>query len=549
MLYREIARILGYYLLLLAAAFVFPLSIAVYYEFFAQATAHPQVHTTHDFIFALMLCLGCAIACFIMGKDAAGHFYRREGIASVVFIWILTPALSALPFITSGTLNNPLQAYFEMASGFTTTGSTVLHAKSYNLEGEEIPIVRMIPGVIDTTYIFYGNVEPIRDLMTGHVVKDGVEAVGKALLFWRSLSQWIGGVGVVVLFVAILPTLGVGGKVLFQSEIAGPMKESTTPRIKESAKQLWQIYLCLTIIEVVILLFVNPALPLFEAVVIAFSTLSTGGFSTQNNSIAGYHHVGMEWVIILFMIAGSVNFSLYYHIFKGRLNRLIEPETLLFFSFILILSLFTVYAIHGAIQIPILGVGSSTFDWLDSFRYGTFHLVSGLTSTGFVTTNYNAWPYAAQIILIIAMFLGGMCGSTAGGIKTMRIYLLFRIAQNRVECLFRPHHMKLLKVGEREIDYTATNGVLCYFLIVVTLAVLGTFFYVWDGMDLETAFGLTTCMLNNSGMGFRMANPDYSCAFLSNASLIISSFLMICGRLEYFVLLAMLTPVFWRNHS
>jgi trk system potassium uptake protein TrkH len=548
MLYREIARIIGIYFSLFSVALLVPLGVSAYYEFTSASQEHPQPHVTDDFAFTLLLCLALASSLLWIGRGSKGILYRREGIAAVVFMWLLTPAISAIPFISSGTLSDPVQAYFEMVSGFTTTGATILHPKAYDSQGIEIPIVHTIPGVIDTTYHFYGTVDPVRDT-EGNIIKEGIEAVGKALLFWRSFTQWLGGLGIVVLFVAILPALGIGGKVLFQSEISGPVKEGTTPRIKETAIQLWLIYLGLTLLQIVTLLLVDQKLPLFEAAVITFSTLSTGGLSTQNTSIAGYHSLGVEWVVILFMIAGGINFSLYYYLVRGKFYRLVNPEFILFWILLAVFCLGTVYAIHGAQETSLSGEKIGAFHWADAFRKGVFQLVSFLTSTGFSTTDYDIWPYTAQVLLLIAMFLGGMSGSTSGGMKTIRHYMLFRLAQNRVESLFRPDHVKILKIGNREVDYAAATTVFSFFLIVISMATLGTLLYIYDGIDPETALGLTACTLNNTGASFRMAGPLHSCAFLSDFSLILSSLMMICGRLEYYAILAMLVPAFWRQDS
>lgn len=547
MLYREISRILGSFLLLFSIALLFPLAVAGYDQFFSEGRLHQ--HTTVDFLITLIICVLASAFFLFFGRQASGNLYRREGIAAVVLIWLMIPAISAIPFVTSGTLKNPLQAYFEMVSGFTTTGSTVLHAKSYDPSGKEIPITKTIPGVIDRTYVFYGTVEPIRDPQTGKVVKEGIEAVDKTLLFWRSFSQWLGGVGIVVLFVAILPLLGVGGKMLFQTEIPGPMKEGMTPRIKETAIQLWKIYLGLTLIQIVILKLVNSDLPFFEALLISFSTISTGGFSSQNTSIAGYHSIGIEWVVLFFMFLGSVNFSLYNYLLKGKFYRLYETEFMLFLIILAFFCGLNVYSIVGTPDLSLSGEPLGLFNFSDGFRQGAFQMVSAMTTTGFITSDYDVWPYTSQILMLIAMYIGGMSGSTAGGIKIIRQYMLFRIAQYRTETLFRMQHLRIFKLDNREVDNTVAITVLCFFLIVVAISTLGTVFYVFDGIDLETSFSLTACMVNNTGVTFRGAGPEYSCAFLSNFGLFNSILMMIFGRLEYYAVLAMLIPAFWQKDS
>lgn len=548
MLYREISRLIGNFYLLFFLTLLVPLGVAGYYQFKAPEF-HPQPHVFQDFLITAGLCLALALALRYFGGDARGTLYRKEGIVTVVLIWLLTPAISAIPFVTSGTIDDPFQAYFEMVSGYTTTGSSILQAKSFNEQGKEIPIVRTFTGVINTTYEFYGNVDPVIDPKTGKILKEGVEAVGKALLFWRSMTQWLGGVGIVVLFIAIFPLFGMGGKFLFQSEVAGPVKEGTTPRIKETAIQLWLIYMGLTFLQVIAMMATNEKMSFFDALCTTFATLSTGGFSNYNSSIAGFHNHATDWVVTLFMIAGSLNFSLYYYFIRGKFYRILESEFLFYLTILALFCIFVSTMIYGTREVAIDGKELGQFNLEEAVRLGTFQLVSAITSTGFAISNYDIWPYVVQVLFIIAMYMGGMSGSTSGGIKTIRQYMLFKIGQNRVESLFKPDHLKIVKVGEKELDTPAALHVLTFFLIVIAFSAISTFLYVLDGIDPETSIGLTACFYNNTGMSFRMAGPAYSCAFLSDFSLILSSIMMIMGRLEYFAFLAVLVPAFWRRND
>lgn len=550
MSYRDISRIVGFYLLLLSGALTIPFGLSLYYQLQADPISHPQPYVTIDFLYAILLSLILSGLMIFWGRKSAGSIYRKEGLAAVVFIWLLTPAISALPFLTSGTLESFWHGYFEMASGYTTTGSTILVPKKYDPStGQEIPIKLEAAGVIDVGYTFYGTVAPVRDPATGAILKEGIEAVERSLLFWRSFTQWLGGGGIVVLFVAILPLFGVGGKLLFQTEVTGPNKGAVTPRIKETALHLWKIYLLLTGLEIAAFYIFNRDLPFFDKITITLANISTGGFSVRNESIAAYHDISIEWIIITFMLLGSINFSLYYHAAKGKFYRLYETEFLLFMGIVFVLSFMVSWQIFGAEKISPSGVSQGTFNLSEAIRYGFFQTVSSLTSTGFFSTQYNFWPYAAQALLLLSMFFGGMSGSTAGGIKTLRLYMLFRIAQYKIESIFRPENVRLFKVESWEVTSAAAITVLCFFLIVASSAALGTLIYIFDGIDLETSLSLVTCMLNNTGLSFRIAGSEYSCAFLSKFSLILSSLMMILGRLEYYALLAFLVPAFWRRDS
>lgn len=544
MLYREICRILGLYIFGFAFAFLIPLGAAIYFEIHDPL----EPRTSSFFLQSILVCLTCAVFFYMIGYKCKSIIYRREGIASVVLIWIITPILAGLPFWLSGTLTDPIQAYFEAASGLTTTGATVLAPKNFGPDGVEIPLNIVVPGVVPTVYQFYGTVSPIRD-STGQIIAQGIEAVSKGLLFWRSFLQWLGGLGVVVLFVAILPALGIGGKLLFQAEIAGPIKDTMTPRIKETAMRLWKIYIVLTLLQILVLFFVAPSLNWFDTTTVAFSTISTGGFSVKNEGIAAYHNPGMEWVIIIFMILGGINFSLYYFLSKAKFYKLYEPEFLLYLAILIIASIIAIWKLYGNNNYLLNGSMTPPMELKEAIRYGIFQTVSAQTSTGFATANYDLWPYAVQIIMFIVFFIGGMSGSTSGGMKVIRPFIIFRIVQNKVESLFHPESIKNYNVGTRGIDNSSAMTVMSFFAILIALATLGTVLYVFDGIDLETSISLSACMINNGGMAFRAAGPISSCAFLSDFGLILSSILMILGRLEFFAFLSLLVPGFWSRYS
>jgi trk system potassium uptake protein len=549
MLYKNICRILGLYLFAFTGMLMIPFIVALYYEFYKAPEFHPQPHSTAAFFQTIIINTLLASFLYMMGRKSQGQLFRREGLAVVVIIWFITAAVAALPFYLSGTLQNYLQAFFESTSGFTTTGATMMHAKQYDpITQAEIPIHTVIRNVIDTEYVYYGTIVPVRDPITQKVLFEGVEAVSKALLFWRSFMQWLGGVGIVVLFVAILPALGVGGRLLFQAEVPGPLKDSLTPRIKETALQIWKIYLGLTLIQMVFLALANPALGGLDLVTISFSTVSTGGFSIRNESIAAYHSPDTEWVIIIFMILGGVNFSLYYYALKGKLYRIYEPEFLLYMVIILVSCSMAVWFLIGTPEEKWPELFQKTFTNTEAIRYGFFQIISALTSTGFVTADYNVWPYTVQVIIFLVTYIGGMSGSTSGGIKIIRHIMLFRIGQYKIESLFRPETVRKFRVGDREVDSGSAIMTLCFFMLVIFFSVLGTFLYVMDGIDPETAMSLVSCNLNNVGIGFRMDGPTNSCAFLSDFSLILSTFLMILGRLEFFAVLAVLVPSFWKKN-
>ena len=549
MLFREIWRLLGYFFFGFALTLLVPLGVAIYYDYWIPTALHPQPATTGVFAVCFIICLLIAATFRTLGSKAQGHLYLREALASVAFIWLFTPMIGGLPFYLSNTLKNPLHCYFESISGFTTTGATTMIAKAYDSEtGAEIPRQKVIPGVYSTKYIYYGTIDPVRDPETGTIIAEGVEAVSKPLLFWRSFQQWLGGMGIIVLFVAILPALGIGGKMLLHAEMPGPIKDSLTPRIKETAAHFWKIYVGLTILQIAILQFTNPAIDWFDASTISFSTLSTGGFSTRNMSIGSFANVHTDWVVIAFMVLGSLNFTLYFHAFRGKIYRIYEPEFLVYILILFCTCSFATLYLTGTPNILLNGVYAGDYTVSEAVRYGTFQLISAQTSTGFVTTDYDWWPYPTQTLMLIVMYLGGMSGSTAGGMKIIRPYMLFRILQTRVESMFRPNAVRTFKIGHHEIDSGVALTVLCFFLTLISFAVLGSFLYIIDGIDPETAISLVTCMINNIGIAFRMDGPTESCAFLSNFSILTSCLWMVLGRLEFFAILVILVPAFWKEN-
>ncbi len=527
------AKIISKYLFYLSTLLCIPLILAGYYQLFPES--HPQPHSTLPFFFTFLICLISAFILRYLSRNAIDQLYRRESILTVVLIWIVTSIISSFPFSFSGTLS-PLDAYFEAMSGLTTTGATLISPKAYDpITGLEIPIHLTNPHVPEKTYIYYGTISSIRDPNTGLILYSGIEAIGKALLLWRSLIQWIGGMGIVVIFLTVLPALGVGGKFLYQMETTGPIKDEISPRIRETSSQLWKLYVFFTLLEVALLIWTNREMTFFEAVCTAFSTISTGGFSVRNNSIASFNSAATEGIIIAFMLLGSINFSLYFHILRLKFFRIYVPDFFLFLSTAAIGCIAV-----SSFLIPELGPSQA-------FRQGSFQALSVQTTTGFFSANYDRWPFAPQMFMLILMFIGGMSGSTAGGIKTSRFYIAYKILLHRLESIFRPDSVRKLYIGKNEVDDKNALTVLAFFCIVAFFVILGTISLILDGIDPETALGLIASLLNNVGLAFRAAGPTESMAFLSPLSKILATFWMLLGRLEFFVVLLLFLPIFWKN--
>lgn len=533
--FGKICQVLGKYLTYLSIALCLPLGVSAYFQYIADPALHPQPHSTHAFLLALFVCLVLSQLLNFLGRKTADQpLYRRESILIVVLIWIVTGVVSALPFYFSRTLSRPIDAYFEAISGLTTTGMTMISPKAYDARGDEIPIHITDPQVPGKTYTYWGTVAPIRD-PDGLILYTGVEAVSKALLLWRSLIQWMGGIGIIVIFLTVLPALGVGGKFLYQIEMTGPIKEGLTPRVRDTASRIWKLYLFFTLLEIFLLLITNREMPFFDALCTSLSTISTGGFSVRNHSIASYQNSATAAVVIAFMVIGSINFSLFFHAMRFKFFRTYVPD---FFLFLMIAAL-------GCIAVSLFLVGAYPVG--EAFRLGSFQALSMQTTTGFTIADYDLWPFASQMFMLLLMFIGGMSGSTAGGIKTSRFYILYKIVNHRLESLYRPDSVRKLRIGATEVDDKNALTVLSFFCIVAFFTVLGTVFLILDGLDPETSLGLIACFMNNVGAAFRAAGPTGSCVFLSDFSKLLSTFWMLLGRLEFYVVLLLFLPSFWKS--
>lgn len=427
------------------------------------------------------------------GWKKRGELFRREALAVVGLGWILAAAVGALPFHLSSEPQffRYTDCYFESMSGLTTTGSTIL---------------------VD------------------------IEIVPKGLLFWRSFLHWIGGMGIIVLFIAVLPFLGVGGKALYRSEVPGPVSDGLTPRIKQTAVALWRIYLGLTVLQTVALLFCG--MNLFDSLCHTFATLGTGGFSTRNASVAAYDSVAIETIIIVFMILAGTNFSLHFQLLRGRFRSYFRDTEFRAYLGILAVAV----AIITLNQWAIL---RQTFS--EAFRGAAFIVPSIMTTTGFGTADYEHWTPASRAILLVLMFIGGCGGSTGGGIKVIRWVLLFKIARHNIIEAFTPHAVRQVKVGGVPVDEGIQRDVLVYFFLTIAVFLIATLMLAQLMPDhtLVTAATAVMTTLNNIGPGLEAVGPTVNFAFIPAAGKWLLSMCMVLGRLELLSVLVLVMPGYW----
>jgi trk system potassium uptake protein TrkH len=477
---RLTLRILGALLLFLAAALLVPVPFSLYYADGAG----------NDFVLSAVVALVTGTALF-KGFTSQKELSVREGFAVVTFGWVLYAVFGALPYVFSGSIPSFLDACFETMSGFTTTGATILAE---------------------------------------------IETLPKSILLWRALTQWLGGMGIIVLSLAILPMLGVGGMQLFKAEVPGPTADRLKPRIQDTAKLLWGVYVFLTAAEVILLMM--GGMPFYDAICHAFATMATGGFSIRNASVGAYGSAYIDWVITFFMFMAGVNFSLHYHVLRGRVREYFSNQEFLFYLFL---------TVGAAGILVVLNHGTVYTSIVDNLRYSAFQATSILTTTGFGTADYEGWPVLAQYLLVFLMFVGGCAGSTGGGMKVARILLLFKHAQVQLFRLIHPRAVRLVKLGDTPVDRDVMQAILGFFALFMAVFVVASFLMAAAGMDIISAGASVIATLSNIGPGLGSVGPVDNYSHIAPFGKSVLIFCMLMGRLELFTVMVLFLPSFWRK--
>ncbi|MCB9016029.1 MAG: TrkH family potassium uptake protein [Lentimicrobiaceae bacterium] len=415
---------------------------------------------------------------------------KREGYIIVSFSWIIISLFGAIPFLISGVAQNYTDAFFETMSGFTTTGASIF---------------------------------------------TDIESIPKGILFWRSLTHWIGGMGIIVLSLAILPILGIGGMQLFVAEVPGITPDKLHPRIKQTAKRLWGIYVLLTLVLTILLMF--GGMNLFDALCHAFGTLATGGFSTKNDSIAGFSPY-IQYVIIIFMFLAGTNFTLHHFGLKGHLKKVWDNEEFRNYLYLLVAS-------SVIIALALFFIQGDTAE--KSFRDALFQVVSIVTTTGYITTDYLLWPFFAWFLIFLLMFTGGCAGSTGGGIKMVRILLLFKNSLLELKRLIHPQAIIPVRLNRKSVPQSIIFNVLAFFLIYIIIFAFGSLAMSMMGLEFESAVGSVAACIGNIGPGLGQVGPVLNFSLVPDPGKWLLSLLMLLGRLELFTVLILFSPAFWRS--
>ena len=499
---KLIFHTLGNLLICLAGTMLLPLSIGIYY--FVSAGEPKDDMMAFVYATIVTLCVGLILRFTI--KPSEPELGIREGFAIVTLGWVVAAFFGSFPYLFAGIFSIEGRTswvefsfcYFESMSGFSTTGATVLTE---------------------------------------------IEHLSHAMLFWRSFSHWLGGMGIVVLTVAILPMLGVGGMQLFRAEAPGPQTDRLTPRIAQTAKLLWGVYILLSVVETLLLWLGD--MTLFDALCHTFGTMATGGFSTKNGSIAHYNSVYIETVITVFMFLAGTNFALHYRALRGDVKSYFKDTEFRFYCIVVFVGILLISwnivrfkNIDG--QVPYDSV------W-DSIRYASFQVLSITSTTGYGTADFEMWPALSQFILITLMFYGGCAGSTGGGMKQIRFLLLIKQSGAEIKRLIFPHAILPIRVNDRVVPSEVLTHVLGFFFFFIGIFAIVTCIMSTLGLDLITAASCTIAAMGNIGPGLGDVGPLDNYAHIATAGKFILSFCMLLGRLEIYTVLILFSSNFWKK--
>jgi trk system potassium uptake protein len=479
---RRVFPLIGLLLCFLGLSMSLPLFVSLLYK----------DSSTWPLTLSIIICSSSGLSVFFLTRgEEITHLSHRDGVAIVTLGWLAAGLAGAVPFLLSGTFDNFSDAYFESLSGFTTTGASVL------ADLEKIP-----PGI----------------------------------LMWRSITQWLGGMGIIVLSIAVLPFLGIGGMQLYKAEIPSPIVDKLKPRISDTARTLWKVYILITMLQIALLL--AGGMGAFDAACHAFSTMPTGGFSPKNVSVGHYNSPYFDGVVIVFMLLAGINFSLHYRLLRGETAVFgKDPECRLFLSLVGIFIVLVTLDVYGTVYASLA----------QAFRYAAFQVASIITTTGFVTADYDRWPSFSRSILLLCMFLGGMAGSTGGGLKTMRIMLLAKHSYQEIFRIIHPHAVTTVKLAGKAVPADILSSIWGFFLLYLGIFVVSVLIMAALGLDVISAFASVAACIFNIGPGLGSVGPAQNYLHVPFLGKWVLIFCMLLGRLEIYTVLVLLIPEYWRK--
>ncbi|WP_037372096.1 TrkH family potassium uptake protein [Anaerovorax odorimutans] len=479
--YKAITKIIGMIILIIAISMLPSALVSLIYNEFSTLFAFIK-SIIPMFIIGLILTLKT--------RPDSTNLKMRDGFAIVALCWLLASLLGSVPFMVSGYIPRFADAFFETASGFSTTGASIL---------------------------------------------TNVEALPKGLLFWRSFTHWLGGMGILVFAIALLPTLGIAGHRIAKAETTGPTLGKLMPKMSDTAKILYIIYMVFTIVETILLLF--GGMDLFDSLIHTFGSVGTGGFSSYNDSIGHFNSAYIDFVISFFMVLCGINFTLFYCVVHKHYKDLFKDGEFKVYITILISCI---------LLISINLLYNNTYDTLgDTIRYSIFQTSSIITTTGYATTDFDLWPSFSKMILFFLMFVGGCSSSTTGCMKVIRILVLFKLIKRGIALRLHPHAVISVKLDGKAIPADRVSAITNFIFLYLGIVVLGSIIISWDNFDLITSLSAMVSCIGNIGPGFGLVGPSMNYSIFSEPIKIFLSFVMLAGRLELFTILLLLTPSFW----
>lgn len=479
--YFMILYLLGWVLKLTSVCFLLPVTVGLFYgesEWKAYAAAA-----------ALALVLGLILS---VKKPKRNVFYTKEGYVTVALSWVCLSFIGAIPFILTGEIPNLIDAVFETTSGFSTTGASILQ---------------------------------------------NVEALSQASLFWRSFTHWIGGMGVLVFLLAIVPLTGGHSMELMKAESPGPSVGKFVPKVRQTAFILYSIYFAMTVVEIVLLLV--GGMPWFDAITISMGTAGTGGFAIKNTSLAFYHSNYLQGVVTVFMLLFSINFGVYYLLLMKKFKQALKSEELRWFICIVAFSVIGIT----------INICNTYYDGniYNAFHHAAFSVASVISTTGYATADFDKWPQFSKSILLVLMFIGASAGSTGGGMKVSRLILLVKSSIREIAAVIHPRGVNVVKLDGKRVEHNVLKGTTSYFVTSMIVFVLSVLVVSMDGFDMTTSITAVAATMNNIGPGFGMVGPTGNFSAFSPLSKIIMIFDMLAGRLEMFPMLVLLSPTTWKG--
>ena len=447
------------------------------------------------FLLSTIITLLSGVVGLLIGRRAESRMGEREGYVIVAMVWVVFSTFGLLPYYLSGQVPSFTDAWFESMSGFTTTGATI-----------------------------------IPDL----------EVITHGLLFWRSLTQWIGGMGIIVLSIAILPIFGLNGMQLYAAEVSGLTYEKVSPRISDTAKMMWSIYVLLTVTEVVALWLCG--MDVFDAVCHSFSTIATGGFSTHNNSLEFYDSAAIHYTVTLFMFVSGINFVMLIYLLRGKARNIVQDEEVRWYSVAVL-----VFSVLLTVGLYIARPGWTGMHMERAFRDSIFTVISAMTSTGYTISDYMYWPVVAWVAIFFLMLTGACAGSTAGGIKWVRLAIIMKNSVAEFQRRIHPNAIIPVKLNEKAVPQQTINNIMAFLILYIFIIVATVIVFSATGVNFDESIGAAISAIGNVGISIGQFGPSGTYAEFPTVAKWVMSIVMLIGRLEIFTVLLLFTRVLWRK--